>query len=101
MAAGLADAVPDVVKHERMERLVDSVQRIASERSQRFVDRTMEVLVEGVSRTDPDKLRGRIRHGKTVNFTGTAEPGDLVDVEIAGASSTTLSGHERLISRLA
>ena len=48
---------------------------IATERSQRFVGRTMEVLVEGPSRTDPDRLRGRIRHNKTVNFTGVAPAG--------------------------
>jgi tRNA-2-methylthio-N6-dimethylallyladenosine synthase len=100
-AAGLPDKVPEPVKHERMQRLVEAVQRSAHERSQRFVGRTMEVLVEGSSRTDPDKLRGRIRHGKTVNFTGTARPGELVDVEIAAATSTTLAGHERLLSRLA
>ena len=34
--------------------------------------RTMEVLVEGPSRNDPARLRGRIRHNKTVNFDGTA-----------------------------
>ena len=42
----------------------------ATERAQRFVGRTMEVLVEGPSRTDPARLRGRIRHNKTVNFDG-------------------------------
>ena len=51
---------------------------------QRFVGRTMEVLVEGPSRTDPTRLRGRTRHNKTVNFDGTAAPGELVEVEIDG-----------------
>jgi tRNA-2-methylthio-N6-dimethylallyladenosine synthase len=99
-AAAYADDVPQSVKRERMERLVDAVQRIATERSQRFVGRTMDVLVEGPSRTDPERLRGRIRHNKTVNFTGVARPGELVDVEIASATSTTLAGEERLIARL-
>ena len=48
------------------------------ERAQRFVGRTLEVLVEGPSRTDPSRLRGRTRHNKVVNFAGLAEPGDLV-----------------------
>jgi len=87
------------VKRERMERLVELVQRRARERAQRFVGRTMEVLVEGPSRTDPSRLRGRIRHNKTVNFAGTARPGELVDVEVAEATSTTLAGEERLLSR--
>ncbi|MGH3993545.1 MAG: TRAM domain-containing protein, partial [Pseudonocardiaceae bacterium] len=62
---------------------------------------TMEVLVEGPSRTDPSRLRGRISHNKTVNFTGVAAAGDLTEVEIASATSTTLAGQERLLAGLA
>jgi tRNA-2-methylthio-N6-dimethylallyladenosine synthase len=83
-----------------MGRLVEAVQRHATERAQRFVGRTMEVLVEGPSRTDPSRLRGRTRHNKTVNFTGVAAPGELTDVEIASATSTTLAGDELLVARL-
>jgi tRNA-2-methylthio-N6-dimethylallyladenosine synthase len=83
-----------------MQRLVEVVQRRACERAERFVGRTMEVLAEGPSRTDPARVRGRIRHNKTVNFDGTVAPGDLVEVEITGATSTTLSGAERLLSRV-
>src|SRR5690349_444135 len=98
-AADLPDQVPHDVKRERMERLVELVQRIQLERAQRFVGRTMEVLVEGPSRTDPEKLRGRTRHNKTVNFTGLARPGELAQVDITGATSTTLAGEERLLAR--
>jgi tRNA-2-methylthio-N6-dimethylallyladenosine synthase len=100
-AAALADQVPHEVKQERMARLVEAVQRDATERAQRFVGRSMEVLVEGPSRTDPSKSRGRIRHNKTVNFGGVARPGELTEVEIASATSTTLAGEERLLARLA
>jgi tRNA-2-methylthio-N6-dimethylallyladenosine synthase len=100
-AADFDDQLPHPVKKERMGRLVDLVQRRARERGERFVGRTMEVLVEGPSHTDPSRLRGRTRHNKTVNFDGTAEPGELVEVEIASATSTTLSGQERLLSRAA
>src|SRR3712207_4132686 len=99
-AAALPDQVPHEVKQERMARLVDAVQRHATERAQRFVGRSMEVLVEGPSRTDPSKSRGRIRHNKTVNFGGVARPGELTEVEIASATSTTLAGEERLLARL-
>ena len=98
-AATLPDQLGHPVKRERMERLVELVQRRATDRAQRFIGRTMEVLVEGPSRTDPARLRGRTRHNKTVNFDGTAAPGEMVDVEITGATSTTLSGAERLLSR--
>ncbi len=100
-AAELDDQLPHSTKRERMERLVELVQRRARERAERFVGRTMEVLVEGPSRTDPSRLRGRTRHNKTVNFDGTAAPGELVEVEIGGATSTTLSGTELLASRAA
>ena len=100
-AAELEDQVPHGVKHERMERLVELVQRRATERAERFVGREMEVLVEGPSRTDPSRLRGRIRHNKTVNFDGAASPGELVQVRIDSATSTTLAGEERLLARVA
>jgi tRNA-2-methylthio-N6-dimethylallyladenosine synthase len=91
-AAGLPDQVPDDVKHERLERLVELVQRIAAERNAERVGRVEEVLVEGPSRTNGGLLRGRTRRGTTVNFAGSALPGDLVDVRIEGSTSTTLRG---------
>jgi tRNA-2-methylthio-N6-dimethylallyladenosine synthase len=51
-----------------------------------------EVLVEGPSRTDPSILRGRTRRNTTVNFSGDAPAGVLVDVRIESATSTTLAG---------
>jgi len=97
-AATMEGQVPQPVKRERMERLVELVQRRATERAQRFVGREMEVLVEGPSRTDPTRLRGRTRHNKTVNFDGIAEAGELVDVQIDAATSTTLSGVGKIFS---
>ena len=97
-AATLPNQVPHEVKIERMERLVEVVQRRARERAQRFVGRTLEVLVEGPSRTDPAKLRGRSRHNKVVNFTGLGAPGELVQVQIDGATSQTLTGSHRIAS---
>jgi tRNA-2-methylthio-N6-dimethylallyladenosine synthase len=87
------------VKVQRMERLLEVVQRRARERAQRFIGRTVEVLVEGSSRTDPERLRGRTRHNKAVNFSGLATPGELTEVEITAATSQTLSGEERLLAR--
>jgi tRNA-2-methylthio-N6-dimethylallyladenosine synthase len=98
-AATLGNQVPHPVKRERMSRLVELVQRRAQERSERFVGTTQEVLVEGPSRTDPARLRGRTRHNKTVNFAGLGQPGELVQVDITGATSTTLSGEESLVAR--
>jgi tRNA-2-methylthio-N6-dimethylallyladenosine synthase len=92
--------VPHPVKVERMERLVEVVQRKARERAQRFVGRTLEVLVEGPSRTDPERQRGRTSHNKVVNFAGLAAPGELTQVRIEAATSQTLMGEELLLARL-
>ena len=94
-AAELPDQIADELKHERLERLVDVVQRIAAERNAERVGTVEEVLVEGSSRTDATLLRGRTRGNVTVVFTGDAAPGELVDVEIAAATSTTLRGAQR------
>jgi len=91
-AAALPDQVPDDVKRERMERLVELVQLGAAVRNGARVGLVEEVLADGPSRTDPTLLRGRTRRNTTVNFAGEAEPGDLVPVLIEAATSTTLRG---------
>jgi tRNA-2-methylthio-N6-dimethylallyladenosine synthase len=100
-AAEMDDQVPHSVKVERMERLVEVVQRRARERAQRFVGRPLEVLIEGPSRTDPSRLRGRSRHNKVVNFEGLGQPGEYVEVQITGATSQTLMGEASLLARVA
>ena len=96
-AAAMPDQVPHEVKIERMERLVELTQRIARDRNESRVGRTEEVLVEGPSRTDATVLRGRTRRNTMVNFTGQAVAGELVDVTIEAATSTTLRGTQRAL----
>jgi tRNA-2-methylthio-N6-dimethylallyladenosine synthase len=91
-AAASVDQVPEEQKHDRIERLVELVQHVAHERNQERVGRVEEVLVEGPSRTDAALLRGRTRRNTTVNFSGAAAPGELVDVLVEGATSQTLHG---------
>ncbi len=93
-AAALPDQVPEDVKHDRLERLVEVAQTTAAARNVDRIGRSEQVLVEGKSRTDGALLRGRTRRNTTVNFTGSAEPGALVEVLIEGATSTTLRGRE-------
>ena len=91
-AASLPDQVPEEVKRERIERLIELVQATASARNERRVGGVEQVLVESRSRTDEVLLRGRTRRNTTVNFSGDAAPGELVDVRIEAATSTTLRG---------
>ena len=91
-AAAMEEQVPEEVKRDRIERLIDLVQRGAAARNAERVGGVEQVLVEGASRTDPALLRGRTRRNTTVNFTGTGSPGELVGVRIEDATSTTLRG---------
>jgi tRNA-2-methylthio-N6-dimethylallyladenosine synthase len=91
-AVSMPGHIPEDVKRERIERLIDVVQRIAAERNAERVGRVEQVLVEGPSRTDPTLLRGRTRRNTTVNFAGAGAPGELVDVVVQGSTSTTLRG---------
>jgi len=93
-AAAMPGQVSEDVKRERIERLVEVVQRVARRRNDARIGTSEQVLVEGPSRTDPMLLRGRTRRNTTVNFAGFAASGDLVDVLIDGATSTTLRGRQ-------
>jgi len=91
-AASLPDQVPEGVKRERIERLIELVQKTASDRNARRIGAVEQVLVEGQSRTDSMLLRGRTRRNTTVNFAGSARAGELVQVRVEDATSTTLRG---------
>src|SRR3954447_13407899 len=85
-AAAMPDQIPDEIKRDRIERLVDVVQRVAAERNAQGMGGIEEVLGEGPSRTDPSVLRGRTRRNTSVNFVGDAAPGDFVEVLIERAT---------------
>src|SRR5215213_5863635 len=91
-AAAMPDQVPEDVKGERLERLVEVIQRHARLRNEALVGTVQEVLVEGPSRTDPTTCRGKTRGNKTTIVAGTLVPGTLVDVRIEAATSQTLRG---------
>ncbi len=97
-AAEMADQVPEAVKRERIERLIEVVQSSAAARNAGRIGGKEEVLVEGASRTDPRLLRGRTRRNTTVNFSGTAAAGELVEVSIRRATSTTLGGTQLVVA---
>ena len=90
-AADLPAQLSAEVKRERVQRLIAASQRLALKSRTSWVGRRAEVLVEGASR-DERLLRGRTRQNVTVNVSGPAEPGAIVDVEVTAATSTTLQG---------
>jgi len=94
-AAGLAQApVAPHVAAERMARLRTVVERTSRLGHQARVGRTEEVLIEGPSRRDPDRLSGRTRHNRLVHLAASAvlRPGTYASVLVTDATTTHLSG---------
>lgn len=93
----MLNQVDDSVKHERFNRLVEVVNEICAKKNLEYEGKCVEVLVEGPSKNDDNKLMGRTRTGKLVNFTGSKDSiGKLVNVKITKASSFSLKGEEVL-----
>ena len=89
----MPDQIPDDVKHERFNRLVEVINRRANERNQECVGRTYEVLVEGPSKNNEKTMMGRTRGAKLVNFEGDESLiGKFVNVKILKANSFSLYG---------
>src|SRR5262245_40746782 len=92
-AAAYADSNPEEVKTERFVRLRELQDRIQKRRYERYLGRTVEVLVEGKSSRSPSDYTGHTRCNKVVNFPIAAESlGKLVSVNITGVKSHSLYG---------
>jgi len=95
------DFVPAEVIAERFDRLKNVVDRSALARHQARVGRLEEVLVEGVSRRDPDMLTGRTRQGKLVHFpAGPGAGGAAPDAGALGLVTVTAGHPHHLTGRL-
>ena len=92
-AADLSDQITEEVKHQRFNRLVAQVNEICAQINQGYLNQVVEVLVEGPSKTDPNRLMGRSRQNKLVNFDGSPDLiGQLVKVKITDPKSFSLNG---------
>ena len=94
-AFNLKEQITDEVKHERFNRLVEVVNFCSKKKNQEYEGKIVEVLVEGLSKNDENKIMGRTRTGKQVNFPGIqTNIGKLVNVKIIKANSFSLVGEE-------
>jgi tRNA-2-methylthio-N6-dimethylallyladenosine synthase len=93
-AAKFENMIPEDVKHERFNRLVELVNSISERKNKEYANKVVEVLVEGRSKNDETKLSGRTRTGKLVNFTGgdISLKGKLVNVKITEPQTWSLLG---------
>lgn len=99
-AAAMSDQVPHAVKIERLNQLIALQNGITVEINRSMIGSVVEVLVEGISPRDPERLTGNSRTLKTVNFTVGHSPtrasdsfiGKLVPVRITEAHLTGYIG---------
>ena len=92
-AAVAEDQIPDEIKHERFNRLCESINSVSQAKNAAYVGRTVTVLCDGPSRRNSHKLSGRTDTFKLVNFTGDPElQGKLVKVRITSSNTFSLEG---------
>ena len=92
-AAEMAGQLPEQVKEARNQDLLAIVDRSAKRANEKVVGRTVEILCEGPSKTNPARLTGRTRTNKIVVFAGSpTEVGELVNLKITHSTGFSLSG---------
>lgn len=92
-AAEFEDQIPEEVKHQRFDRLVDAVNADSAEKNAAYKGRIERVLVEGVSKKNENTLTGRTEGFKLVDFEGGRELiGQMVNVEITEGKTFSLTG---------
>jgi tRNA-2-methylthio-N6-dimethylallyladenosine synthase len=93
VAATLPGQLPQEVKDARHAELLRVVNEVAARRYQAFVGRRVQILVEGPSRKNSERLTGRTRCNKIVVYTGADRHiGQLLEVQVTRAGAFTLYG---------
>jgi tRNA-2-methylthio-N6-dimethylallyladenosine synthase len=92
----MEDDVPEEVKKDRLETIIDLQEEISLEKCQARIGETVEVMIEGTSKRNDDEWSGRTDDFKTTVFPDpqdrSLEPGDFVEVDIEDCTSHTLLG---------
>jgi tRNA-2-methylthio-N6-dimethylallyladenosine synthase len=85
--------IPQAIKEERNQRLLEVVNALGAQAHQKFVGRRVEVLVEGPSKRNPARMTGRTRCNKIVVLDASPRAcGTLLDVKLQRAGTFTLYG---------
>ncbi len=87
------DQVPEEVKHERFNRLVEAVNESSAKNNEKFVGRIVQVLVDDFSKNNREMLTGRSSENKIVNFKGNSDLiGKIVEVKVISSNTFSLTG---------
>lgn len=93
-AAKYDDQIPENIKHERFDRLVDEVNRCSAKKNSEYLERIVTVMVDGPSKNDAGAWSGRTDTFKLVNFTSEESlmEGQMVSVRITETKTFSLDG---------
>ena len=93
-AAKMENQVPEDIKHKHFDILLDVQNRISREINEIYSGRVEEIMVEGLSKNNPDAMCGRTDSGKIVNFPkdDALNVGDFIKVKITKISTWSLYG---------
>jgi tRNA-2-methylthio-N6-dimethylallyladenosine synthase len=94
-AAEMAGQISEEEKESRNQRLLDVVNRIAIEKNAALVGTRQQILCEGPSKNNSERLSGRTSHNKIVIFDGdpSRHTGQILDIHIDESTGFTLYGH--------
>jgi len=98
-AAIMPNQVPEQLREERHQRLLALVNEIAGRRYQALVGRRVEILVEGPSKRNAQRLTGRTRCNKIVVFDGAdRHRSQVMELQVSRAGSFTLYGDPAIVN---
>lgn len=87
------DQIPEERKHQRFNRLVETVNSISAEKNKAYEGRVEQVLVEGISKNDSQTYTGRTEGFKLINFPASPElQGKIIDVKVTAGKTFSLEG---------
>ena len=95
----MPDQVPQKIREERNQRLLETVNDIGKRKYAAFIGRQMQILVEGPSRKNPARMTGRTRCNRIVLFDGSERHlGQFMDVKITRTGLFTLYGDPAIVN---
>jgi tRNA-2-methylthio-N6-dimethylallyladenosine synthase len=98
-AAIMPNQVPEELREERHQRLLALVNEIAGRRYKALVGRRVEILVEGPSKRNAQRLTGRTRCNKIVVFDGAdRHRSQVMELQVSRAGSFTLYGDPAIVN---
>ena len=96
-ALDLPDHVDEQTKSRRLSRILGLQESITFEKNRALEGKIFDILVEGISETNPDTLTGRTSTNKIVNFCGDkGDIGKLIKIKILEAKQHSLFGEKMI-----